>query len=120
VDEAGHFLLMLQHALEDLRRTSELGLGGIDRLQFDPPATAQHVVVEPQRVLQLLLCLQLHPVGEAGKVLGLEVGGHGQIEISGEELVLDLLVESGLHRIVHCDLWMAERLAVAPHETRRG
>jgi hypothetical protein len=63
------------------------------------------MVVQPKGMLQLLLGLQLHPVGEAGKVLCVEVGGDGQVEISGKELVLDLLVECGLHLVVHRDLF---------------
>ena len=55
------------------------------------------IVVEPQRVALFLPELLAHPMGKAGQVVGVKMGGHAQVQISRLELFLNLIVDGVLN-----------------------
>jgi hypothetical protein len=77
-------------------------LRSVECHEFDGAAPLREVVKELHRVPELLLGLDTHPVREAVEMVGREIGGHGQVEIEGKELGMNLFVESLFDFCVHC------------------
>ena len=95
VDEARDVLLVLEAGLE--RR--EIGVEGLvrlgDGLHRGTEVVVEQIAADGQRVVHLLLRLDLVPVGEPLEAAVLVVVGKGEVEVAGIELLVDLLVQDG-------------------------
>ena len=59
------------------------------------------VVAEDKGMVELLLGLDVVPVGEALQALLLVVVGEGQVQVGGVQLLVDLVVKQFVHTLIH-------------------
>ena len=95
-DPFGDEALVLQAELEGLQRGGEVVLRPLDGEQVGAAGGIAGEVEETLAVGHLLQGLHPHPAGETGQVLGLEITGHGHVQVGREEFVFHLFVESVL------------------------
>ena len=114
MDHLSHLLLVSRNGLKNLDGGSEFRRRRIYGLQPHARTAAKHVIVEPQRVGQLLFRLQPHPVGKAREALSLEVCGHRKVEIRRGQLSLDLIVEGSQDFFSHQHASFVGRSPVPP------
>ena len=84
---------MGQAGLEHLQPAVGGGGGPGNALQHRAVAVVLEILEHKHGVIPFLLRLHLVPVGEAIQSLVLEIGGELQIQVSGVELLIDLLVQ---------------------------
>ena len=88
---------MLQAGLQGVHIAGEHLVGLVDGLQGHGLIVVMQILIEQQGVVPLLLGLDLVPVGKAVQSPGLKVVGEVQIQISGVELLVHLLVQQLFH-----------------------
>jgi hypothetical protein len=81
VDHHRHVHLVRERLLERPLRRAEVGLGRVDAREHHAAAPIHHVPEELERVLALLVRLQLEPVREPRQRLLLAIGGHREIQL---------------------------------------
>jgi len=106
VDHLGHLLLVRVSLLERLLGRSPFGFRLVDGLQAHPPAPFVDELVDLHGMTVLLSGLHLHPAGESAQVEGLEIGGHGEVEILRVQLRVDLPVESRFHLLLNFHVFL--------------
>ena len=99
---------MLQGHLHGGLDGLELGRRLGNRIHYRAAVPVVDVVEDAERVRGLLLVLDLHPVGEPRQGLSLEVGGHGEVEMRGVQLAVQLVVEGLLELCVQHGVFLLE------------
>ena len=88
---------MLQAGLQDRHIAVQHLIGLGDGIQGHGLVVIVQVLIEQKGVVPLLLGLNFVPVGKAVQSTGLKVVGEVQIQISGVELLVHLLVQQLFH-----------------------
>ena len=81
VDTSRHQFFMLQGGFEDFQHRFPFGRRRRQSREGDLAVAIVDEIVKFHGVPQLLLCLQMHPVGGAGEVQCIKTGGHGEIDV---------------------------------------
>ena len=101
VDEAGDSALVAESLLEDGCSALPFGIDSLDGLQGHHAAALVDIAEHLHRMGELLLILDVHPVGEAGQVVLGEPCRHAQIKVARPQLSVDLFVDLFLHSFVN-------------------
>ena len=83
VDRLADLALVRQRLLEYFQRRAEVQRRLLDGLKLHAAVAVVDELEELHRVGCLFLVLDAHPVGCTGQVLGLEIGGHGKVDVGG-------------------------------------
>jgi hypothetical protein len=92
-DACGDELFVVQSKLDGFERRFKVVFWPVDGPQLGASGNAADEVEELFAMGHLLESLHPHPAGESGQVFGLEVTGHGHVQVGREKFVFHLFVE---------------------------
>ena len=94
---------MLQRGLQRLQVVAEGLVGLVDGLKLHLAAVLMQVLAEDERMIALLLRLNLVPMGETLQALFLIVIGERQVQVRRIQLLANLVVNQLVHLCIHCE-----------------
>ena len=92
---------MLQRGLQRLKMVAEGLVGLVDGLQLHLAAVLMQVLAEDQRMVALLLRLDLVPMGETLQALFRIIISERQVQVRRIQLLADLIVDQLVHLCIH-------------------
>ena len=105
---------MLQRRLQRLKMVAEGLVGLVDGLQLHLAAVLMQVLAEDQRMVALLLRLDLVPMGETLQALFRIIIGERQVQVRRIQLLADLIVDQLVHLCIHSILLQDTRPTPPP------